>query len=100
MERFADRLPKELSGGEQQRVALARAVVFGPKIMLLDEPLGALDRQLRASLQDELKTLHQKLGTTFICVTHDQDEAMSMSDRIVVMASRHESDESVRLLRT
>lgn len=85
MERFADRLPRELSGGQQQRVALARAMVFDPKVMLLDEPLGALDRQLRLSLQDELKALHQKLGTTFICVTHDQDEAMSMSDRIVVM---------------
>lgn len=85
MEGFADRLPKELSGGQQQRVALARAMVFDPKVMLLDEPLGALDRQLRLSLQDELKALHQKLGTTFICVTHDQDEAMSMSDRIVVM---------------
>lgn len=85
MERFAERLPKELSGGQQQRVALARAMVFNPKVMLLDEPLGALDRQLRLSLQDELKALHRKLGTTFICVTHDQDEAMSMSDRIVVM---------------
>ena len=87
MQKFADRLPKQLSGGQQQRVALARAMVFGPKVMLLDEPLGALDRQLRASLQDELKELHQKLGTTFICVTHDQDEAMSLADRIVVMRS-------------
>ncbi|MFZ5673608.1 MAG: ABC transporter ATP-binding protein [Pseudomonadota bacterium] len=82
---LADRLPKMLSGGQQQRVALARAIVFDPKVLLLDEPLGALDRQLRASLQEELKVLHQRLGTTFICVTHDQEEAMSMSDRVVVM---------------
>ena len=82
---YGARLPKMLSGGQQQRVALARAIVFAPKVLLLDEPLGALDRQLRASLQDELKALHQRLGTTFICVTHDQEEAMSMSDRVVVM---------------
>ncbi|MDW6024733.1 ABC transporter ATP-binding protein [Mesorhizobium sp. BAC0120] len=85
MEPFAGRMPKALSGGQQQRVALARAIVFDPKVLLLDEPLGALDRQLRASLQDELKALHRRLGTTFVCVTHDQEEAMSMSDRVVVM---------------
>ncbi len=85
MKGFAGRLPRMLSGGQQQRVALARAIVFAPKVLLLDEPLGALDRQLRASLQDELKALHRRLGTTFICVTHDQEEAMSMSDRVVVM---------------
>lgn len=85
MDGHADRSPKMLSGGQQQRVALARAVVFDPKVLLLDEPLGALDRQLRASLQDELKALHRRLGTTFVCVTHDQEEAMSMSDRVVVM---------------
>ncbi|WP_309083957.1 ABC transporter ATP-binding protein [Chelativorans sp.] len=85
MEAYAERMPKALSGGQQQRVALARAIVFDPKVLLLDEPLGALDRQLRASLQDELKALHRRLGTTFVCVTHDQEEAMSMSDRVVVM---------------
>lgn len=82
---FADRLPKMLSGGQQQRVALARSIVFDPELLLLDEPLGALDRQLRTTLQDELKALHRRLGSTFISVTHDQDEAMSMSDRVVVM---------------
>ncbi|WP_348794380.1 ABC transporter ATP-binding protein [Mesorhizobium sp. KR1-2] len=85
MDAYANRMPKALSGGQQQRVALARSMVFDPKVLLLDEPLGALDRQLRASLQDELKALHRRLGSTFICVTHDQEEAMSMSDRVVVM---------------
>ncbi|MBD9375329.1 ABC transporter ATP-binding protein [Rhizobium sp. ARZ01] len=85
MDAYAERMPKALSGGQQQRVALARAMVFHPEVLLLDEPLGALDRQLRASLQDELKALHRRLGTTFVCVTHDQEEAMSMSDRVVVM---------------
>ena len=81
----ADRYPRQLSGGQQQRVALARAMVFTPHLLLLDEPLSALDKKLRAELQDELKRLHRRVGLTFIYVTHDQDEALSMSDRIVVM---------------
>ena len=79
------RLPRELSGGQQQRVALARALIFNPKVLLLDEPLSALDKKLRAGLQEELRDLHQRLGTTFIFVTHDQDEALSMSDEIVII---------------
>ena len=82
---LAGRLPTELSGGQQQRVALARALVFEPDLLLLDEPLSALDKKLRAELQWELKALHQKLGTTFIYVTHDQEEALSMSDEIVIL---------------
>ncbi len=80
-----DRLPGQLSGGQQQRVALARALVFDPDILLLDEPLSALDKKLRADLQLELKALHQRVGKTFIYVTHDQDEALSMSDEIVIL---------------
>ncbi len=83
--RFASRKPSELSGGQQQRVALARALVFQPDLLLLDEPMSALDKKLRVDLQDELRDIHQTLGTTFINVTHDQEEAMHMSDRIAVM---------------
>ena len=83
--RFGDRLPRQLSGGQQQRVALARALSFGPEILLLDEPLGALDKKLRGEVQGQLKELHRKVGTTFIYVTHDQEEALSMSDRVVIM---------------
>jgi spermidine/putrescine ABC transporter ATP-binding subunit len=79
------RRPDELSGGQQQRVALARAVVFSPSVLLLDEPLSALDRKLRQNLQQEIKRLHRELGLTFVFVTHDQDEAMALSDRIGVM---------------
>ncbi len=79
------RLPRELSGGQQQRVALARALIFKPKVLLLDEPLSALDKKLRAGLQEELRDLHERVGTTFIFVTHDQDEALSMSDEIVII---------------
>jgi spermidine/putrescine ABC transporter ATP-binding subunit len=82
---LADRLPRELSGGQQQRVALARALVFEPALVLLDEPLSALDKKLRAELQIELKALHARLGTTFIFVTHDQEEAMALSDRIAIL---------------
>lgn len=82
---FTRRKPAQLSGGQQQRVAIARAIVNNPKVLLLDEPLGALDLQLRKDLQVELKQLQRKLGITFIYVTHDQEEAMAMSDRIVVM---------------
>ncbi|NGM46045.1 ABC transporter ATP-binding protein [Rhodobacter sp. SGA-6-6] len=82
---FARRKPQELSGGQQQRVALARALVFQPDLLLLDEPMSALDKKLRVDLQDQLRDIHQRLGTTFINVTHDQEEAMHMSDRIAVM---------------
>jgi putative spermidine/putrescine transport system ATP-binding protein len=82
---LADRLPRQMSGGQQQRVALARALVFNPDVVLLDEPLGALDRKLRCEVQIELKALHERLGATFLFVTHDQEEALSMSDRIAIM---------------
>ena len=85
LEAFADRLPRQLSGGQQQRVALARALSFDPRVLLLDEPLGALDKKLRGEMQLQLKRLHRKLGTTFVYVTHDQEEALSMSDRVVIM---------------
>jgi spermidine/putrescine ABC transporter ATP-binding subunit len=85
LERFAARKPNELSGGQQQRVALARALVFKPDLLLLDEPMSALDKKLRHDLQEELRAIHRTLGTTFINVTHDQEEAMHMSDRIAVM---------------
>jgi spermidine/putrescine transport system ATP-binding protein len=80
-----DRLPSQLSGGEQQRVALARALVNHPAVLLLDEPLGALDKQLRLEMEVELKSLQQRVGITFICVTHDQEEALTMSDRLAVL---------------
>ncbi|HWM33325.1 MAG TPA: ABC transporter ATP-binding protein [Pseudolysinimonas sp.] len=85
MRRFADRKPAQLSGGQQQRIALARALVNRPAVLLLDEPLGALDRQLREEMQLELKLLQNDLGITFVFVTHDQGEALSMSDRIAIM---------------
>ncbi|UOQ90379.1 ABC transporter ATP-binding protein [Agromyces endophyticus] len=85
MRSFADRKPTQLSGGQQQRVALARALVNRPSVLLLDEPLGALDRQLREEMQVELKLLQSQLGITFVFVTHDQGEALSMSDRIAIM---------------
>jgi spermidine/putrescine transport system ATP-binding protein len=82
----ADRRPRELSGGQQQRVALARALVLRPRVLLLDEPLGALDLKLRREMQIELKRMQSQLDLTFVYVTHDQEEAMSMSDRIAVMS--------------
>jgi putative spermidine/putrescine transport system ATP-binding protein len=82
---LADRMPPQLSGGQQQRVALARALVFQPQVLLLDEPMSALDKKLRAELQLELRDLHRRLGATFINVTHDQEEAIIMSDRIAIM---------------
>ncbi len=82
---YEKRKPQELSGGQKQRVAIARALANNPKILLLDEPLGALDLQLRRAMQLELKRLQKKLGITFIYITHDQEEAINMSDRIVVM---------------
>jgi putative spermidine/putrescine transport system ATP-binding protein len=78
------RYPRELSGGQQQRVAFARAIVFNPRLLLMDEPLGALDRKLRESLQGEIKSIHRDLGITFVYVTHDQSEALALSDRIAV----------------
>lgn len=85
MESFAKRSPASLSGGQQQRVALARALVNRPAVVLLDEPLGALDLKLRKEMQVELSMLHRKLGVTFVMVTHDQEEALCLSDRIAVM---------------
>ena len=85
LRRFADRKPTQLSGGQQQRIALSRALINRPSVLLLDEPLAALDRQLREEMQLELKLLQARLGTTFVFVTHDQSEALSMSDRIAVM---------------
>ncbi|WP_258052403.1 ABC transporter ATP-binding protein [Mesorhizobium sp. INR15] len=87
LEGFGKRLPRQLSGGQQQRVALARAIAFEPHLLLLDEPLSALDRQLRADVQRELRDLNRDLGLTFIFITHDQDEAMSLSDRVGVMTA-------------
>jgi spermidine/putrescine transport system ATP-binding protein len=87
IETFAERRPEQLSGGQRQRVALARAIVNEPKVLLLDEPLSALDRKLRQQLQLELMHLQHRLGITFIFVTHDQEEALTMSDRIAVMRS-------------
>ena len=85
LEQLRDRYPSQMSGGQQQRVAIARALVNSPKVLLLDEPLGALDYQLRKKLQLELKNLQRGLGLTFVFVTHDQEEALTMSDRIVIM---------------
>lgn len=82
---YERRYPRQLSGGQQQRIAVARALVFNPRVLLMDEPLGALDKQLRESLQLEIKQLHEQLGVTIIYVTHDQQEALVMSDRIAVM---------------
>ena len=84
LEHALDRLPHQLSGGQRQRIALARAMVLRPKVLLLDEPLGALDRQLREDMQVELKNIQRDAGITFVFVTHDQEEAMRMSDRIVI----------------
>jgi spermidine/putrescine transport system ATP-binding protein len=85
LERMGPRKPSQLSGGQQQRVALARALVNNPEVLLLDEPLGALDLKLRQAMQEELKRIQQTVGITFIYVTHDQEEALAMSDRIAVM---------------
>lgn len=87
MEAFAERSPRSLSGGQQQRIALARALVIAPDILLLDEPFSALDRELREELQHEVRRLQQELGITTVFVTHDQEEALLMSDRVVVMSA-------------
>ena len=84
LEEYAERLPGQLSGGQQQRVALARAIVFGPRALLMDEPLGALDKKLREQLQVEIGRLHRELGATVVFVTHDQEEALALSDRIAI----------------
>jgi len=86
LEDFGGRYPAQLSGGQRQRVALARALIFEPDIVLMDEPLGALDKKLREQMQFEIKRLHEKLGFTVIYVTHDQTEALTMSDRIAVFS--------------
>jgi len=86
---FERRRPSQLSGGQQQRVALARALILNPSVLLLDEPLGALDAKLRKRLQVELKALQEEVGITFVYVTHDQEEALTMSDRIAVMSQGH-----------
>lgn len=86
LEAFADRLPKQLSGGQQQRVALARAMAINPDVLLLDEPLSALDARLRHEVRAEIRQLQRELGLTTLIVTHDQDEALSMADRLVVMS--------------
>ena len=93
LEGRGQRRPHELSGGQRQRVALARALAVGPEVLLLDEPLGALDLKLRRSMQDELKLIQRRVGTTFIHVTHDQEEAMAIADRIVVMNKGRIEDE-------
>lgn len=82
---FEDRKPRQLSGGQQQRVGIARCIVYSPAIIMMDEPLGALDKNLREQMQGEIKRLHKEIGTTFIYVTHDQEEALNMSDRICLM---------------
>jgi putative spermidine/putrescine transport system ATP-binding protein len=84
MGKFVNRRPAQLSGGQQQRIALARALVFDPELVLMDEPLGALDKQLREHMQFEIKALHDRLGITVVYVTHDQGEALTMSDRVAV----------------
>jgi putative spermidine/putrescine transport system ATP-binding protein len=87
LEGYEDRRPAQLSGGQQQRVALARALIFGPDVILMDEPLGALDKQLREQLQTEIKQIQRHLGVTVLYVTHDQSEALALSDRIALFAS-------------
>ena len=85
LERFGERFGRQLSGGQQQRVAIARAIVFDPRVVLMDEPLGALDKNLRYQMQVEIKDIQRRLGMTVVYVTHDQEEAMNMSDRIGIM---------------
>jgi spermidine/putrescine transport system ATP-binding protein len=89
LEGFEERKPTQLSGGQQQRVALARALVLNPSVLLLDEPLGSLDAKLRKALQIELKAIQEEVGITFVYVTHDQEEALTMSDRLAVMSEGH-----------
>src|SRR5262249_56456425 len=86
MQEFANRFPHQLSGGQQQRVALGRAIAIRPQVLLMDEPLSALDAKIRISLRQEIRAIQRQLGITTIYVTHDQEEALSISDRIVVMS--------------
>lgn len=86
---FANRSPKQLSGGQQQRVALARAIVYSPCVLLMDEPLSALDKNLREEMQIEIKRLHAELGMTIVFVTHDQGEALTMADRVAILQGGH-----------
>ena len=88
---MGSRAADQLSGGQRQRVALARALVREPKLLLLDEPLGALDKRLREAMQVELRAIQRKVGITFLLVTHDQEEALSLSDRVAVMEQRQDS---------
>src|SRR4030095_9996854 len=90
---YADRMPGQLSGGQRQRVALARALVVEPAVLLLDEPLGALDLKLRRLMQDQLQAIQKRVGTAFIHVTHDQEEAMALADHCVVMNDGKIEDE-------
>jgi len=87
LEGYGHRYPRQLSGGQQQRVAIARALAIEPDVLLMDEPLGALDRQLRLEMEQEIRRLHHELDTTFIYVTHDQEEALTLSDRVAIMRS-------------
>ena len=89
LEGYEKRMPSQLSGGQRQRVAIARAVVLDPRLLLLDEPLGALDLKLRRQMQQELKDIQRRLGIAFIYITHDQEEALNMSDRIAIMRDGH-----------
>jgi putative spermidine/putrescine transport system ATP-binding protein len=86
---LARRYPRQLSGGQQQRVSLARCLIYNPSLILMDEPLGALDKKMREQMQLEIKRLHAELGVTMLYVTHDQEEALTMSDRIILMNDGH-----------
>ena len=90
LEGYEDRLPSELSGGQQQRVACARALVLEPRVLLFDEPLSNLDAKLRRRMREDIRDLQQSLGLTSVYVTHDQEEALAVSDRIIVMNQRHD----------
>lgn len=99
LEAVGDRMPHQLSGGQQQRIAIARALAYSPSILLMDEPLGALDRALRIEMAEEIRRIHRTLGTTFIYVTHDRDEAMTLADRVLIMhGGKIEADDSPETL--
>lgn len=100
LEGYEKRMPSQLSGGQRQRVAIARAVVLNPDALLLDEPLGALDLQLRRQMQSELKTIQKRVGIAFVYITHDQEEAMNMSDRIAIMRAGSSSRSARRKMCT
>jgi ABC-type Fe3+/spermidine/putrescine transport system ATPase subunit len=99
LEAVGNRMPHQLSGGQQQRIAIARALAYSPSILLMDEPLGALDRALRIEMAEEIRRIHRTLGTTFIYVTHDRDEAMTLADRVLIMhGGKIEADDSPETL--